>query len=124
MLEAWKRRARDVAADVRAMALALRDPRTPWYARVLAFVVVAYALSPVDLIPDVVPVLGHLDDLVLVPLGVAAVARMIPADVLADCRRQAREAKPASPVAAVVGAAIVVVLWLVVAVVVWRAAAG
>ena len=69
--------------------LACRHPRVPWYAKALALLVVGYALSPIDLIPDFVPVLGYLDDLVLVPLGIMLVIRMIPEEVLAECRRQA-----------------------------------
>ena len=124
MLESWKRRARALRADVHALALALHDPRTPWYARLVAFAVIAYAVSPVDLIPDFVPVLGYLDDLVLVPLGVAAVARMIPAEVLAECRGRARDGAPPWGVAAAVGVGLVVALWILLAVVVWRLAGG
>lgn len=78
--------------------LACRDPRTPWYAKVLAGGIVAYALSPIDLIPDFVPVLGYLDDLIIVPLGIALAVRMIPEPVLADCRLRAElaMAKPTS----------------------------
>ena len=73
-------RAKKLKTETRALYLAGRDPRTPWYARLLAAVVVAYALSPIDLIPDFIPVLGYLDDLVLVPLGIALAIKMIPAE--------------------------------------------
>ena len=71
------------------MYLACKDSRVPWYARVLAAVVVAYALSPIDLIPDIIPIIGYLDDLILVPLGIILVLRMIPPTVLAECRLKA-----------------------------------
>ncbi len=95
------------------MYLAYRDPRAPWYAKAVAFGLVAYALSPVDLIPDFVPVLGYLDDLVVIPLGVFLVRRLIPDDVLADCRARAQvmTAKPVS----VVGATLVIGTWLLLA---------
>jgi uncharacterized membrane protein YkvA (DUF1232 family) len=113
LLTGLRRRARLLKRDTYALYLAARDPRTPWYAKVLAAVVVAYALSPLDLIPDFIPVLGYLDDLLIVPAGIAVVLRMLPAEVLADCREQARlrADRPMSRV----GAAFVVVVWLVVA---------
>jgi uncharacterized membrane protein YkvA (DUF1232 family) len=85
----------------------------PWYARVFAAVVVAYAFSPIDLIPDPIPVLGYLDDLVIIPLGVALAIRMIPPQILAECREEARGVKdrPVGKVAAVV----VVTVWIALA---------
>src|SRR6266700_7126751 len=82
----WKERVRNLKRDVVAIALALRDPRVPWYAKAIGACVVAYALSPIDLIPDFIPVLGYLDDLVLVPLGLLLVLRLIPAEILAEHR--------------------------------------
>jgi uncharacterized membrane protein YkvA (DUF1232 family) len=110
--------AKRLKSETLALYLATRDPRTPWLARLVAAAVVAYAFSPIDLIPDFVPVLGYLDDLILVPLGLALAIRLIPAPVLADCRIRARELaqRPVSRVAAVV----IVVVWLaVVALVAW-----
>ena len=86
MLEGFKNRVRALKREVRALVLAARDPRTPWYAKWLVVGVVAYALSPVDLIPDFIPVLGQLDDLILVPLGIVIAIRLIPPQVLAECR--------------------------------------
>ena len=85
-----KERAKSLKTDVPAVFLALKDRRTPWYAKLLALVVVAYALSPIDLIPDFVPVLGYLDDLIILPLFVAWCIKCIPSDVLADCRARAQ----------------------------------
>jgi uncharacterized membrane protein YkvA (DUF1232 family) len=109
-LERW---ARKLKVEIYALYLAYRDPRVPWYARVFAALVVGYAFSPIDLIPDVIPVLGYLDDLLVVPLGIALAIRMIPPSVLAECREEARNAKdrPVNKVAAVV----VVAIWIALA---------
>ena len=80
---------RDLRRELHALYLAAKDPRVPWYAKALAGLVVAYALSPIDLIPDFIPVIGLLDDVIVVPLGILAVRRMIPPAVLADCRARA-----------------------------------
>jgi uncharacterized membrane protein YkvA (DUF1232 family) len=102
--------ARAIRRDVIALALAARDPRVPWHAKAVAACVVAYALSPIDLIPDFVPVLGYLDDLVLVPLGIIAAVKLIPPDVMADLRERAtvQASKPSS----YAGAAFIVLIWL------------
>jgi uncharacterized membrane protein YkvA (DUF1232 family) len=97
--------------EVHAVAIALRAPETPWYARVLGLIVVAYAFSPVDLIPDFVPVLGYLDDLLLVPAGIWLVVRLIPGPVLQEARRQVDES--ASKPTSWAGAALVATLWAV-----------
>jgi uncharacterized membrane protein YkvA (DUF1232 family) len=106
-------RARMLKQEAFALYYACRDPRTPWYARLLAAGVVAYALSPLDLIPDFIPVLGILDDLILVPLGILLVAKLVPADVMDDCRARARTAatRPTSRV----GVALVIATWLLIA---------
>jgi len=118
MLSAAKRWARAIKRDVLAVYLAARDPRTPWGVRVLAMAVAAYALSPIDLIPDFIPVLGYLDDLLIVPLGILLVVRLIPPELLAEYRTAAarRSARPVSMVAA----AAMVVLWLAAGVLLWR----
>lgn len=110
----WKETATRLKREVYALYFAVRDPRVPWYAKALAASIVAYAFSPIDLIPDFIPVLGYLDDLVLIPLGVLLVRRLIPVEVLADCRARAAalSAKPQSWV----GAAIIVGVWVVLAV--------
>jgi uncharacterized membrane protein YkvA (DUF1232 family) len=91
-VEAWKRRARGLKRDTYALYLAARDPRVPWYTKALALCVVGYALSPIDLIPDFIPILGYLDDLILVPLGIALVLRLTPGHVLDEARARAQEA--------------------------------
>ncbi|MDD5065959.1 MAG: YkvA family protein [bacterium] len=85
-----KERARELKTEAYALYLAYRDPRVPWYAKAFAACVVAYALSPIDLIPDFIPVLGYLDDLVLIPLGIALAVKMIPGPVMLEARGKAR----------------------------------
>ncbi|MCW2241488.1 YkvA family protein [Azospirillum canadense] len=115
MLAKAKTWARGVKRDVLAIYLAARDPRTPWYARVAALMVAAYALSPIDLIPDFVPVLGYLDDLLIVPLGILLVVRLIPAEVLEEHRATATARQAARPVS-YTAAAVMVGLWIAAAV--------
>jgi uncharacterized membrane protein YkvA (DUF1232 family) len=105
----WRDRVRALKRDVVAIALAVRDPRVPWYAKAVGVCVIAYAFSPIDLIPDFVPVLGLLDDLVLVPLGLLLVVRLIPADILAE-HRLAAVAVAERPVSRA-GAAAIVAIW-------------
>ncbi len=95
--------------------LAYRDPRTPWYAKVAAVCVVGYAFSPIDLIPDPIPVLGYLDDLILLPLGIALALRLIPAQVMADARQQAKQAQGTNHPKNRIAGAIIVAIWLVLA---------
>ncbi len=90
-LENWRRRARGLKRDTLALYLAARDPRVPWYTKALALGVVGYALSPIDLIPDFIPIIGYLDDLILVPLGIALVLWLTPGYVLAESRERAQE---------------------------------
>jgi uncharacterized membrane protein YkvA (DUF1232 family) len=106
-LRTW---AQTLKRDVHAIYLAARDPRVPWYAKALATAVAGYALSPIDLIPDFIPVLGYVDDLVIVPLGVWATLRLIPKEVLAECRAIASAAagRPVSRVAA----ALILTTWI------------
>ena len=110
--EAWKRRARQLTAQTYALYLAYRHPGTPWYAKVFAALVVGYVFSPIDPIPDFIPVVGLLDEMVVVPLGVIIAMKMIPAEVFTECKEKARKVeegeKPVSRVAAVV----VVAIWL------------
>jgi uncharacterized membrane protein YkvA (DUF1232 family) len=110
MLRAIKDWARTIRRDVHALYLAARDPRTPWYAKAFALVIAAYALSPIDLIPDFIPVLGYLDELILLPLAIRLAIRLVPAEVMAEHRAAAlaAEHRPVSRA----GAAGVMALWL------------
>jgi uncharacterized membrane protein YkvA (DUF1232 family) len=91
MLDNLKKRAGNIKQNVFILSLAYRDPRVPWYAKVFALLVVAYAFSPIDLIPDFIPVLGYLDDVIIVPVGIAMAMKMIPGSVLADYQDKAEE---------------------------------
>lgn len=117
MLERLKDWARTIKRDVVALWLAARDPRVPWYAKAVAAAVAAYALSPIDLIPDFVPVLGYLDDLLIVPLGIWVAVKLIPDPVMAELRARALEQrKPTSKV----GLVVVLMIWLTaIALTVW-----
>ena len=121
LLPELKQRARHLKAETFALYLAARDPRTPWYAKFLVAVIVVYAFSPIDLIPDFVPVLGYLDDLILIPMGIALAIKLVPHSVLAECRTRAQEIiQNGKPVSRVAGA-VIVVIWLVLGVlcIVW-----
>jgi uncharacterized membrane protein YkvA (DUF1232 family) len=110
MLERTKLWARSIKRDVVAVWIAARDPHVPWYAKALAFAVAAYALSPIDLIPDFIPVLGYLDDLIIVPLGLLLVIKLIPPDLMAEFRTAAirRAGAPRSMAAAF----LIVLIWI------------
>src|ERR671917_1169982 len=109
-LEMWKRWARRLSQQTYALYLAYRHPRTPWYAKVFAALIVGYVFSPIDPIPDFIPGVGLLDEMVVVPIGVLLAAKMIPREVMDECREKAREVaegeKPVSRVAAVVVGAV------------------
>jgi len=111
-LERWKEKTKRLKTEVYALYLAYRDPRVPWYAKAFADLIVAYALSPIDLIPDFIPVLGYLDDLVLIPLGVYVAIKLIPGDVMEDCRRRSIEILSSKNPVSRIGALMVVGLWL------------
>ncbi len=112
MIERLKLWARTIKRDVVALWLAARDPRVPWFAKLLAAAVAAYALSPIDLIPDFIPILGYLDDVILVPLGIMAAVRLIPALVMADLRgKAALQDRPSS----MIGLLIILGLWVALA---------
>lgn len=110
MLGRIKDWARAIKRDVHALYLAARDPRTPWYAKALALGIAAYALSPIDLIPDFIPVLGYLDDAILLPLAIMLAVRLVPPDVMAEHRAAAvrAEGRPISRI----GAAVIILLWV------------
>jgi len=111
-IDRWKVRSSQLKAEVIALFLAYKDPRTPWYAKVFTAIVVGYALSPIDLIPDPIPVLGYLDDLVLIPLGAFLAMKMIPRQVMDESRAKAKEmVKEGTPVNKV-EAVVIVLIWI------------
>ncbi|WP_313677250.1 YkvA family protein [Pantoea vagans] len=111
--------AKNIKRDVHAVWLAARDPRTPLLAKVLALIVAAYAVSPIDLIPDFIPIIGYLDDLIIVPLGIMLVVRLIPAEVMREHRETAAQAsgRPVSRITA----GVFIVIWVMCAVLLVRA---
>ena len=119
IIEKWKQKAKALEQELRALYLACKDPRTPWYAKALAVCVIGYALSPIDLIPDPIPILGYVDDLILLPLGIAAVKKMIPQEVLSEYRENAKDLtqhKRENWIAA----AVIISIWILVAIYIIR----
>jgi uncharacterized membrane protein YkvA (DUF1232 family) len=107
----WKTQAKRLRNEIYALYFAARDPRTPWYAKVLAAFIIGYALSPIDLIPDFIPVLGYLDDLIIVPAGIALLIKIIPNGVLQECREKAHS-QPISIKRNWVAGTIIILVWL------------
>lgn len=124
MLETWKKRANQLKQEVFALWIAYRKPGVPWYAKTFCALVVAYAFSPIDLIPDFIPVLGYLDDLVLIPLGVALAIKMIPADILSTAREEALQRMTEGKKDNWVIGGLIVLSWVVVVVlIIWKISA-
>src|SRR3954469_10812031 len=111
-LERLRQRARELKVELIALALAARHPDTPWYAKLIVAGCVAYALSPVDLIPDAIPVVGLIDDLIFVPLAAALAVRFIPAQVLAECRARSREIDARTPKLSRTAWFLIVAVWI------------
>jgi uncharacterized membrane protein YkvA (DUF1232 family) len=109
-IDDWKGRAKALKREVHALYLCSRHPGTPLYAKLFALLIVSYALSPIDLIPDFIPILGYIDDLVLIPYGVVLLIRMMPKDVLEECRLKA-QSSPASQPKRWAGAVVVACIW-------------
>lgn len=108
----WKQQAKQLKTAVYVIYLVSKDPRVPWYTRVLAACVIGFAFSPIDLIPDPIPVIGYLDDLILIPLGIALVLKMVPAPVLADCQEQAQSVMERGKPTNWIAAGVIVAIWL------------
>jgi uncharacterized membrane protein YkvA (DUF1232 family) len=115
MLVHLKNRVAVLKRETYALYLAARHPQTPWYAKLFVAGVVAYAFSPIDLIPDFVPVLGYLDDLILIPLGIIIAIRLVPPEVLAECRANAQRIAAAGKPVSRVAAGVVVGIWVLLA---------
>jgi uncharacterized membrane protein YkvA (DUF1232 family) len=111
--QSWKTRAKQLRAEVVALYLASKHPRTPWYAKVLAALIVGYALSPIDLIPDFIPVVGYLDYFIIAPAGIALLIKIIPRDVLEECRAKAQSGLLGNKSKNWVAGGVIVLIWLV-----------
>lgn len=112
MLKRLKGTAQTLQKDVYILLIAFRDPRTPWFARGLIALIAAYALSPIDLIPDFIPIIGYLDDLILIPAGIALAIRLIPPQVLADSREVAQLPGGPGRSLKIIGVGIIVLIWI------------
>ena len=113
MFEQLRTRARHLKSETLALYLAARHPGTPWYAKLLVATVVAYALSPIDLIPDFVPILGYVDDLILIPLGIALAMKLIPPGIMSECRQRAQDITTnGRPISRVAGA-VIICIWII-----------
>ena len=111
----WRERAKLLKRELFALLLAYRDPRTPWYARLLIVCLLAYAFSPLDLIPDFIPVLGYLDDLILLPLGILLAIKLIPPEVMAESRARVESQSQGQRPVSWIGALVIVLTWLLLA---------
>lgn len=112
IIDHWKERARQLKTEVYALYLACKDPRTPWYAKLFTALVVGYAFSPIDLIPDFIPVLGYLDDLVIVPVGAFLAMKMIPTQVMQDSREKAQDMMDKGKPVNLLAAALIIGVWI------------
>jgi uncharacterized membrane protein YkvA (DUF1232 family) len=119
-IESWKASAKRLRAEIFALYLASKHPGTPWYAKVLAILIIGYALSPIDLIPDFIPVAGYLDDFIILPAGIALLIKIIPREVLEECRAKAQTDLLRNKSKNWVVGVIIVLIWLLVIYLGWR----
>jgi uncharacterized membrane protein YkvA (DUF1232 family) len=113
VIERWKSQVKDLRNETYALYLAYKDPRVPWYAKVFIALIAGYAISPIDLIPDFIPVLGYLDDFILIPLGITLALKMMPKTVLEECREEAQKALSQDMPRNWVVGVVVITIWLV-----------
>lgn len=114
MISRLKEKAGVLKKEIAALYLAYRRRDVPWYAKLCAILVVGYALSPVDLVPDFIPILGYLDDLVLIPLGITLAVKLIPENIMAECREQAQKGFLKNKAAGRAAGAVIILLWIAV----------
>jgi uncharacterized membrane protein YkvA (DUF1232 family) len=119
-MKSWKTKAKQLRTEIVALYLASKHPGTPWYAKVLAALIVGYALSPIDLIPDFIPVAGYLDDLIIIPAGIALLIKIVPREVLEECRAKAQSDLLSGKAKNWVAGVVIVLIWLLVIYLVWR----
>ena len=112
-LNELRRKAKEIKSEVFALFISYRDPRTPWYAKAFAALIVAYAFSPIDLIPDFIPIFGYLDDLIILPLGIRLALSLIPVEDMEENRNRAKDIEKEKPVNWV-GAALIVLVWVII----------
>jgi uncharacterized membrane protein YkvA (DUF1232 family) len=113
VFKSWKRKAKILKKEVYALSLGVKDPRVPWYAKVFALLIIGYVLSPIDPIPDFIPVIGYIDELIVVPLGIIILSKMIPKQVLEECREKARHHRGGMKGKHWIAASIIILIWLI-----------
>lgn len=119
--EKLKVRANQLKTETAALYLAYKRPEVPWYAKFFAIIVVGYALSPIDLIPDFIPILGYLDDLILIPIGISVAIKLIPEEIMNECRSQATELFKDKRPKSYLAVAIIILIWiLIISVVIYK----
>ena len=111
--KSWKQKTNELFSEIHVLYFAVKDPRTPWYVKSFAFFILLYAISPIDLIPDFIPVIGLLDDLVIVPLGILAIRKMIPKELLDEYRQQSKEKLQNEPGLKKKAMLLIISLWIV-----------
>ena len=111
--KSWKLKAKALKQEVYALSLAAKDSRVPWYAKVFAVLIMGYVLSPIDLIPDFIPVIGYVDDFILVPMAIILLIKMIPKEVMEECREKAKAHHGRMKGQHWVAASIIVLIWLI-----------
>lgn len=121
MLEQLKTKAKQIKNELAALYIAYKHPEVPWYAKVFTALIIGYAISPIDLIPDFIPVLGYLDDLILIPAGIALALKMIPKHIMDECRIKAAEMDRKSLGNGWVAAIVILLLWVLIA---WKIISG
>jgi uncharacterized membrane protein YkvA (DUF1232 family) len=114
VFKSWKQKAKTLKKEVYALSLAVKDPRVPWYAKAFAVLIIGYILSPIDPIPDFIPVIGYLDELVIVPLAIIILGKLIPKEVLEECREKAKHHRGRMKGKHWIAASIIVLIWLTV----------
>ncbi|MFD7522910.1 YkvA family protein [Paenibacillus chitinolyticus] len=116
LIDRVKAKVREIKRNIFVLYLAYKHPRVPWYAKLFALCVVAYAFSPIDLIPDFIPILGYLDDLIIVPLGITLALKLIPQEVIQDCREKAEEIRKKGKPKNWVTGALFIIIWILLAI--------
>ena len=119
-IDEWKKKAKALKREVYALYLCSQHPKTPLCAKLFALLIVSCALSPIDLIPDFIPVIGYLDDLVLIPLGITLLIRIMPEDVLRECRQKAQHSPPAKKTKSWAGVFVIMCIWALATYVIFR----
>jgi uncharacterized membrane protein YkvA (DUF1232 family) len=112
VFKAWKRKAKALKKEIYSLSFAVKDPRVPWYAKAFAVLIIGYILSPIDPIPDFIPVIGYFDELIIVPIAIIILSKMIPKEVLEECRERARTHRGRMKGRHWIAASVIILIWL------------